>query len=173
MPKSLQLSGYSLRVIYVFLVVYLFCLLLSFFLHSTLMNIIALALFGILVCVINTFRAAISTPLKIDFDHRVIFFRKTMKYEFNGMAGKVEPGNAKKINFDDIADIKIKGLSTHLISLKFTVLLVKTKTTCEGLPYDLTKGNNVISLSLNLMTCRSSKGLESAVNRLKSELDIK
>ena len=104
-------------------------LIIKFFLHYTLMNIIALALFGILVCVINTFRAAISTPLKIDLDHRVIFFRKTMKYEFNGMAGKVEPGNAKKINYDDIADIKIKGLSTHLISLKFAVLLVKTKTT--------------------------------------------
>ena len=83
-------------------------LIVKFFLHSTLMNIIELALFGILVCVIFTFRAAISSPLKIDFDHRVIFFRKTMKYEFNGMAGKVEPGNAKKINFDDIADIEIK-----------------------------------------------------------------
>ena len=148
-------------------------LIVKFFLHSTLMNIIELALFGILVCVIVAFRAAISSPLKIDFDHRVIYFRKALNYEFNGMAGKVEPGNAKKINFDDIADIKIKRLSTHLISLKFTVLLVKTKTTCEGLPYDLTKGNNVISISLNLMTCRSSKGLESAVNRLKSELDIK
>ncbi|MDO3392424.1 hypothetical protein [Ligilactobacillus sp. 110_WCHN] len=148
-------------------------LIINFFLHFTLMNVIEVTLMGLLVCVVISFCAAISSPLKIDFDHRIIYFRKALNYEFNGMAGKVETEDAKKINFDDIADIEIKGLSTHLISLKFTVLLVKTKTTCEGLPYDLTKGNNVISISLNLMTCRSSKGLESAVNRLKSELDIK
>lgn len=148
-------------------------LIIKFFLHSTLIDEIELALFGILVCVLFTFRVAISSPLKIDFDHQIIYFRKALNYEFNGMAGKVETGDAKKINFDNIADIEVKGLSTHLISLKFAVLLVKTKTTCEGLPYDLTKGENVISISLNLMTCRSSKELKSAVNRLKSELGIK
>ena len=114
-----------------------------------------------------------SSDLKIDFDHRIIHFRKALNYDFNGMAGKIETGDVKKINFDDIADIKIKGLSTHLLSLKFAVLLVKTKTVCEGLPYDITKGDNVVSISLNLMTCRSSKELKSAIKRLKSELDIK
>lgn len=148
-------------------------LIVNFFLHLALMDIIEIVLFAFLLCVIVSFRAAISSPLKIDFDHRIIFFRKALNYEFNGMAGYVKKGIVKKINFDDIADIKIKGLSTHLLSLKFAVLLVKTKTICKGLPYDITKGDNVISISLNLMTCRSSKELESVIKRLKSELDIK
>ncbi|OAP97429.1 hypothetical protein [Ligilactobacillus aviarius] len=147
-------------------------LIIKFFLHFTLINVIRLALLGLLVCVFVSFRAAISSPLKIDFDYRIISFRKTFNYELNGMAGNVKAGDAKKISFDDIADVDIKGLSTHLISLKFAVLLVKTKTTCEGLPYDLTKGNNIISISLNLMTCRSSKELKSVINRLKSELNV-
>lgn len=90
------------------------------------MNVIELALLGLLGCVVVSFRAAISSPLKIDFDHRIISFRKTFNYEFNRMEGNVKTGDAKKISFDDIADVDIKGLSTHLISLKFAVLLVKT-----------------------------------------------
>lgn len=138
-----------------------------FVFHVPPFKLIKYAIVGFLVASLMMVKSAVHSPLEINFDHRFIIIRNIMNYEDNEPVGK-----EIKINFDDIANIEVKGLGIHFVNFRFTNLTIKTKKIYKGMMCDLTKGKNAITVALNLMTYQSRKELHTAIGRLKSELDL-